>query len=314
MAAPRQKLAIDGLVCAAITFLTWGMVGIWVRLLPIPSMFIVGVRMAIAFFCLLPFVLLSSDRRARLPRTLRMPAAWILAGAIISYYALAVAAFQYGTVAEVALFIGISPAFILVTRVVRRQPITRSETIGAIIAMVGVAVVLGPKLSLNSADTRLRILGDFLALASASMSALYAGTFRAIHESEKESPDPICVAVLACGVGGAVLTTGMSLLHAGLWQKAREPRTAGLLLVLGVVSTAVPSVTYAIASRKLPAILSTTSQLLIPVVSTIAAALILHELPPVWVYIGGALIVYGIIHMFRQDAPPYVEGEEPLAD
>ena len=314
MAAPRQKLAIDGLMCAALTFLTWGMVGIWVRLLPIPSMFIVGVRMSIAFFCLLPFVLLSPDRRARLPRTLRMPTAWILAGAMICYYALAVAAFQYGTVAEVALFIGISPAFILVTRIVRRQPITRSETVGAIIAMIGVAVVLGPKLSFNSADTRLRIFGDFLALAAASMSALYAGTFRAIHESAKESPDTIGVAVLACGLGGAVLTTGMTLLHEGLWQKAREPRTAGLLLVLGVVSTAVPSVAYAIASRKLPAILSTTSQLLIPVVSTIAAALILHELPPVWVYIGGTLIAYGIIHMFRQDAPPFVEGEQTLAD
>jgi DME family drug/metabolite transporter len=314
MAAPRQKLAIDGLVCAAVTFFTWGMVGIWVRLLPIPSMFIVGVRMSIAFFCLLPFVLLSPDRRARLPRTLRMPASWLLAGAITAYYALAVAAFQYGTVAEVALFIGISPAFILVTRIARRQPITRRETIGAIIAMIGVAVVLGPKLSFNSPDTKLRILGDVLALASASMSALYAGTFRALHESEKEAPDTICVALLACGVGGAVLTAGMSMLHEGLWQKAREPRTAGLLLVLGVVSTAVPSVAYAVASRKLPAILSTTSQLMIPVVSTTAAALILHELPPVWVYIGGVLIVYGIIHMFRQDAPPFIEGEQPLVD
>jgi drug/metabolite transporter (DMT)-like permease len=122
------------------------------------------------------------------------------------------------------------------------------------------------------------------------------------------------VALLACGTGGVVLTTVMSLFHPGVWQKALEPRTAGILLVLAFASTAVPSVTYAVASRKLPAILSTTSQLMIPVVSTTAAAFILHELPPVWVYIGGALIVYGIIHMFRQDAPPYVEGEEPLAD
>jgi drug/metabolite transporter, DME family len=301
-------------VCAALTFLTWGMVGIWVRLLHIPAMFIVGVRMTIAFLGLLPFVLLNRERREHLPRTLRMPAAWILAGAMIAYYALAVAAFQYGTVAEVALFVGISPAFILVTRVARRQPISRRETIGAIIAIAGVIVVLGPKLSFNSPDTKLRILGDFLALASASMSALYAGTFRAIHESGKEAPDPICVAVMACGSGGLLLTASMSALHSGLWQRAQEPHTAAILLVLGVVSTAVPSVTYAIASRKLPAILSTTSQLMIPVVSTIAAAFILHELPPVWVYIGGSLILYGIIHMFRQDAPPYQEGEAPLID
>jgi DME family drug/metabolite transporter len=290
------------------------MVGIWVRLLHLPSLFIVGVRMLIAVVGLAPVMLLSRDRRASFPRTLRMPTSWILAGAMISYYALAVAAFQYGTVAEVALFIGISPAFILVTRLIRRQPISLRETIGAIIAIVGVVVVLGPKLSLNSADTRLRILGDFLALASASMSALYAATFRAAHERGGEAPDPIGVALLACGAGGVVLTTVMSLLHPGVWQKALEPRTAGILLVLAFASTAVPSVTYAVASRKLPAILSTTSQLMIPVVSTTAAAFILHELPPVWVYIGGALIVYGIIHMFRQDAPPYVEGEEPLAD
>lgn len=314
MSAPQQRIAIDGAVCAAITFLTWGMVGIWVRLLHMPSMFIVGLRLSIAFFGLLPFVLLNGERRAHLPRTLRMPSAWVLAGAMISYYALAVAAFQYGTVAEVALFIGISPAFILVTRVVRRLPISRREITGAIIAIVGVAVVLGPKLSFNSPDTRLRILGDVLALSSASMSALYAGTFRAVHESGKEAPDVICVAVMASAIGGTVLTLSMSYLHQGIWAKALEPRAIAILLVLGVVSTAVPSVTYAVASRKLPAILSTTSQLMIPVVSTIAAAFILHELPPVWVYVGGALIVYGIIHMFRQDAPPYTVGEEPLAD
>jgi drug/metabolite transporter, DME family len=312
--APSKNIAIDGLICAAVTFLTWGMVGIWVRLLHIPSLFIVGVRMSIAFFCLLPFVLLSPERRAHLPRTLRMPSAWILAGAMIAYYALAVAAFQYGTVAEVALFVGISPAFILVTRIARRQPISRRETIGAMIAIVGVIIVLGPKLSFNSPDTKLRILGDVLALASASMSALYAGTFRAIHESGNEAPDTICVAVLASAIGGSVLTVTMSLLHPGIWEMASGARSAAILLVLGVVSTAVPSVTYAIASRKLPAILSTTSQLMIPVVSTIAAAFILHELPPLWVYLGGVLILYGIIHMFRQDAPPYVEGEAPLAD
>ena len=314
MRDPHHKIPVDGLVCAAVTFLTWGMVGIWVRLLHIPSMFIVGVRLSIAFFCLLPFVLLKRARRAHLPRALRMPSAWLLAGAMISYYAFAVAAFQYGTVAEVALFIGVSPAFILVTRIVRRQPISRRETMGALIAIAGVVVVLGPKLSFNSPDTKLRILGDLLALASASMSALYAGTFRALHESGEEAPDSICVAVMACAVGGALLTTSMSLLHTGIWGKVQETRTASILLVLGVVSTAVPSVAYAIASRTLPAILSTTSQLMIPVISTIAAAFILHELPPVWVYVGGALIVYGIIHMFRQDAPPYVEGEEPLAD
>ena len=40
----------------------------------------------------------------------------------------------------------------------------------------------------------------------------------------------------------------------------------------------------------------------------------LHELPPVSVYIGGVMILYGIIHMFRQDSAPFKEGEEPLSD
>ena len=314
MSEPQQKLPLDGLACAIITFLAWGMVGIWVRLLHLPALFIVGLRLSIAFVGLLPFVLLNGERRQHLPRALRMPAAWVLAGAMVLYYALAVTAFQYGTVAEVALFVGISPAFILVTRIARRQPISRREALGAFIAIAGVVVVLGPKLSFSSPDTRLRILGDVLALASASMSALYAGTYRAIHESGKEAPDAICVAVMASAAGGAVLTASMSLLHRGLFEMALRPHNTAILLVLGLTSTAIPSVTYAVASRKLPAILSTTSQLMIPVISTIAAAIILHEHPPIWVYLGGALILYGIIHMFRQDAPPFEEGEQPLVD
>lgn len=306
-AAPRVET--DGLVYAAITACTWGMVGIWVRLLPFPAVFVTGARLVIAFVGLLPLLALSPARRQALPAALRNRWSWFLAAALVAYYILAVTAFQFGTVAEIGLFVGTSPAFVLITRLARRQPISKREWVGAAIAAAGILVVLGPKLTTTDASTMRRVIGDLLALASAAMSAIYAGTFRALHEEHKSAPDPMAVAMIAMVAGGAGLTALSFLTQPVAMERVLQPSPIAFLLLLGLLSTAVPSITYALASRKLPAIISTTSQLMIPVVATIAAAIVLKEKPSAWIFVGGALIVYGIVHMFRPATRPLAEGE-----
>ncbi len=300
-----QRAERAGIAFAAITVLTWGMAGVWIRMLPFPPLFINGGRLLIGLAGLLPLVLLQRSRRDALRPALRNRWSWLLALALVAYYTLSVFAFQFGTVAEVALFIGSSPAFVLVTRVVRRLPISTREKVGAAVAFAGILIVLGPKIIGTSHDTTRRLIGDLLALAAACTSAIYASTFRFVHEDARhDAPDAMSVALMAMLFGGAALTGIGLALHSATIGVKFSNFVVLIFLTLGLLSTAVPSVTYAAASRRLPAIITTTSQLMIPVVSTIGAAVLLKEFPPITVYIGAALIMYGILHMFGGERGP----------
>jgi drug/metabolite transporter (DMT)-like permease len=310
-----SALSISGLVYASITFTCWGMAGVWIRLLHYPALFTGGLRMSVALLGVLPAILLDGARRRSVLASLRNRESWFLAAALTAYYLLAVIAFQYGSVAEVSLFIGTSPAFVLLTKTLRRIAIERNEKIGATLAAAGVLIVLGPKILSGAQGMSLaHLAGDVIGLCAASVSAFYAGRFRALHEGGKASPDTMAVALLCFSFGGFSLLGISQLLHPVALGSLLEPHNLWVTLVLGLLSTSLPSITYALAARKLPAIISTTSQLMIPVVGSIGAAILLRELPSFWILPGGVLIVYGILYMFRQQTSPVGDGEEPLAD
>ncbi|HYG97705.1 MAG TPA: DMT family transporter [Terriglobales bacterium] len=295
----RAHIEKDGLLFAGITVLTWGLTGIFVRLLPgFPALFITGFRLLIALAAALPFVALNTQKRTAIFSMLRRPAAWMLASALVAYYVLAVSAYQFGPVGEVALFLGTSPVFVLAGRAIRGRKVLRGEKIGALIALCGVVLVLLPKLSIASGISRQRLLGDALALLSAAASAVYASTSRSVRQRDPQAADATLTALLGFAIGSALLVVS-SVLSPTSVASVAETRVALIFIALGVVSTAIPSITYAVASQKLPPIISTTSQLMIPVVATIAAAFLLREMPSFWLLPGGALVLFGIIYMFR---------------
>lgn len=312
----------DGLLFAGITVFTWGLTGIFVRLLAgFPAMFITGFRLLISLAAALPFVVLNNEKRATVLTMLRRPAAWVLACALVAYYALAVSAYQFGTVGEVALFVGTSPVFILVGRALRGTPVLRREKVGAAMALCGVALVLLPKLSFTSGVSRQRLLGDALALLSAIASAVYASLSRSVRHKDPQAADATLTALLGFALGSLVLLSGVALISPVPMARITEAHAAWTFVALGVLSTAIPSITYAVASQKLPPIISTTSQLMIPVVATISAAVLLREMPSFWLIPGGALVVFGIVYMFREtgyasvnveagsESPSFVNGD-----
>ncbi len=309
-----SRLPLDGLLYAAITFLTWGLPGVWTKLLPFNTTFIVGIRMLTALLGLIPLLLLSRERRSQFAVAIRNPIAWLLSAAITLYYLLGVSAFRFGSVAQTALLIGSAPLFIFISRIYRHQPISARQKTGFVLALIGVVVVLAPGLFASANSAARQLIGAILALSAASTSAVYAGTYRELHERQRPAPSPIIVGVLSSAIGGAALTIIGSALHPDVWNHVFESRNIAIFLAFGLISTAVPSITYAIAARLLPAVTVTTSQLMIPVTAAIYAALILRELPAINVYLGGALVLYGILHMMRQDETHFEEGEEPLLD
>ena len=97
---------------------------------------------------------------------------------------------------------------------------------------------------------------------------------------------------IAVALVGAV---AVALGPGGAWPRPLTVRDAAVFAALGAVSTAVPTVAFSVASRKLPAVLATTFALLTPVFAAAFAALVLGERPSPWLLPGGALVLGGVL-------------------
>jgi len=284
-----------GLAAAGTTVFAWSFTGIFVRLLPaLCPFFLTGTRLLIAFSTVTPVLLVSRAKRRSLARVLLTKRTWGLASSLVAYYVLAVSAYQYAPVAEVSVLGATGPLFVLGFKYLRRSEVKRHEAFGALAALVGVLVIFLPNLLNQHGAGATRLRGHALALSCAFAAAVYAWQYRTAAKESEEEIDPPAVSAVAFGFGTLVSFT----LSPALWTASPESLLKGptllAFLALGIISTAVPSVTYAIASQKLPVVVATTSQLLIPVFSTVLAAALLRELPSPWLVPGGALVLLGM--------------------
>lgn len=292
-----------GLAAALITAVAWGLVGTMVRLLPaLTPIEVVAGRLAFALAAALP-ALAVPRARAEVRDAVRRGPAWVLAALMGSYYLLAVLAFRLAPVADVALLLAASPLCALGLRRLRGAAVTATERDGALLALGGVALTLVPSLETALAGAghaaRLRLLGDALALAAATASAAYAMRFRAA-QAARTAPTPLGVALLTFALGTAALAVRAQLAGTPLVPLAHlDARGLAVLASLGIVSTLVPTLAFAIAARRLPAVLSSATLLLVPVVSALAAAAALGERPSAWLLPGGALVALGLLRLVR---------------
>lgn len=304
-----NKVEKNGLFFAAASVFAWSLTGIFVRLLPgFSGLFITGFRFLLASLVTLPFVIVDRNRRGQIAPTLRKPIAWWLGAALVLFYYLAVVAYQYGTVGEVALLLGTPPVFVILAKVVTGSLVSGREKIGTTVALLGVATVLAPKLTLAHGFSKGRLIGIVLAVLSAAASAHYTAKIRTARQQD-ETLDATVLTLMGFAMGAV----GSLLASFALGQvpvAALHGHALTIFVELSVISTAFPSVAYALASQKLPATLTTTSQLMIPVIATIAAAMVLRELPSFWLLPGGALVLFGIIYMFREPATAKASSEK----
>ncbi|WP_284351598.1 EamA family transporter [Roseisolibacter agri] len=305
MHAARVDARVDarGLAAAVTTALTWGLVGTMVRLLPaLTPIEVVAGRLAFALAAAVP-ALAVPHARAQVRDAARRGPAWALAALMGGYYLLAVIAFRLAPVADVALLLATAPLCALGLRRLGGAAVTAAERDGALLALAGVALTLVPSLQTALAGAgdaaRLRLLGDALALAAATASAAYAMRFRAA-QAARTAPTPLGVALLTFALGTAALAARALVAGAPLVPVSRlDVRALGVLAALGVVSTLVPTLAFATAARRLPPVLTSATQLLVPVVSALAAAATLGERPSAWLLPGGALVAIGLLRLVR---------------
>ena len=281
-----------GLLLAALAAATWALAGVWVRLLPgVPLATVVSGRMALALVALLPVVWM---RRHRLGAV--SGAAVALAVVMAAYYACAVAAFRLAPVAEATLFVNSSPLFAVGWTLAQREPLSRGQAWGAVLALAGVAVIVGPGMVSGGDADRQRLLGDALALLAAAGMAAYSVAFQRLGA---RAPSPLAVTVTAFALGGLALAALVGVQGGAALAGLDGPAAWGALVALAVVTTAVPTLAYSTASTRLPAVLATTTRLLTPAVAAVAAYLVLGEVPSVWLVPGGALVIGGLLVSLR---------------
>jgi len=80
------------------------------------------------------------------------------------------------------------------------------------------------------------------------------------------------------------------------WGDTSQPTAA---VVLAVITTAIPTLAYSTASKRLPAVVTTTTRLMTPVFAAVAAWVVLEEVPSVWLAPGGALVIGGLLVSLR---------------
>ena len=177
------------------------------------------------------------------------------------------------------------PLFVLAIRSLGCLPVFRSancerpslrETGGALLAIGGMAIILGPGMSASGSLTERHLIGSMMALGAAALSAAYAWLYRRLAEQGK-APDTNAVSLLTFAAGSVILLAAMVLVAMPSSLPAPSWENVALLLGLGIVSTAIPTVGFSMVSRRLPAIVTATVSLLVPVFGGLSAFLVLGE-------------------------------------
>jgi len=290
----------NALLAAGLTSLMWGLTGIFVRLLPsLPPLTITAGRLFVALLVVLPILGLFRSSRQSFKLALERPVAHLLALLLAGYYLLATAAFQMAPVAEVALLLSTPPLFVLSFRRIQCDSPNRTEIGGALLAVAGIGLILVPGMSFAVNSSAHHLTGNILAVCAAGLTALYAYTYRILNE-RGDAPETIGISLLTFASGSVILVliAGLAPTPSGI-DTLNGPSLL-VLIGLGVLSMAIPSFGFALAAKRLPAVVTATISLFIPLFAGLFAFLILGEkLSPMFIP-GGILVLGGIAMILRQ--------------
>ncbi len=131
-----------------------------------------------------------------------------------------------------------------------------------------------------------------------ALTAGYAWLYRRLAQ-RSAAPSALGVTFLTFLLGSVVLA-GPAFANGVLVEMTADASQVGLLLGLGVLCTAIPSLGFAYASRRLTPVATASISLFIPLFAALFALLVLHEpLSPTQMP-GGALVLGGLAWLLRK--------------
>ncbi|MAK64882.1 MAG: hypothetical protein CMF75_09145 [Maricaulis sp.] len=272
----------------------WGLAGIFIRLLEgWPGALIMSGRLLVAALVFLPALILRHAARRDALRT-------ALPLAMAAYYIIATSAFIRAPIVNVALLIGLSPALALVIDRIGGLKPARLQWLGVAIAFAGLTIFLGPQ-EISPSEW----FGHGLAVGAGLMSAIYATGLRRHHTTGRKS-DPAVFTGLSCFYG-AILALLLWPVSGGIlgplalpnanWQDGME------LILLGLLATALPTLTFGVASSRLAGVITASLMLLSPIFASVYSGIILDSWPSLIAIPGGVMVLMGVFLTTRTPRP-----------
>lgn len=295
-----QKTSLDkiGIIGATLAASGWGMAGIFIQLLTDFSVFsVIAIRLTLALAMTTTTLLLFPNKFWTYCQELRHFQVWGLSSIMLTCYACGTLAFQLSTVSDVTLLMATSPIFVILFKLLQRKPVRQNEYRGASIAFLGICFIIFPGFTMGNIILKQRIVGNSLALIFSVLLAIYATWFNSLRNHLK-APNSVAVA-LGTFVLGSLIFFPVATRSISASINEIETRQIVALIGLGIISTAIPTLSYAIAAKRLPPLTTTSVLLLEPIFATFFAFLILREIPSVWIVPGATFVVIGLLSTHR---------------
>lgn len=295
-----QSVSLDklGVSAALLTATGWGLAGIFIQLIQgVPALSIVAIRLAIALVVLVPLLIFIKPDFINDLKALRNPTVWGLGIILFACYTLGTIAFQMAPVGEATLLMTTAPLFVIIYKLLVSQKVVNSELVGALLAVIGIIVIILPNLDFDATMTNQRIVGDMLSIAVSVLFALNAIWFCSLVAKDS-APSTVSVTIMTLAIGTVMFLLFIPDL-VKISARFNESSVIVALLFLSLVSTAVPTISYAVAARRLPAIMTTGLLLFEPILAIIFAFFVLSEVPSIWLVPGLLLVLTGLYYMGR---------------
>jgi len=279
--APERKALLQIHFCV----LLWGFTAILGKLISLPALELVWWRMLIVVVVLLAWVPLWRELRTIRKRTLAVFAG---IGVIVALHWLTFyGAIKLSNASVAASCMAVGPLFLAVIEPwIVRRPFDARELVVGLIALPGVALVVGGTPA-----------GMQLGLAVGILSAFLVAIFGALNKRYVEQAGPLLVTGVELAAGTAFLTlVALAWQGEAPWHAVPDERDAWLLAALALGCTLLP---FALALRALRHMSAFTSQLVVslePVYAIVLAIVLLgeqRELTPTF-YLGVALILAAV--------------------
>lgn len=278
----------SGILAMVITAFLWSIAGLFIKVIDWNPLAIAGLRSLIASFVLLAYL-----KKPEIHFSFPQIAAAVANAATMLLF---VIANKTTTAANAIILQYIAPVLTAFIGAALLKERTRIEHWVAIfLVAAGMIIMFMEKLNGG------QLLGNILALTSALTFSLYFVFMRMQKEGS-----PFESVLLSHWITAAICIAGSFFLP----MPAFTIKSVGAILVLGVIQMGIPSVLFAVAIKRIPAVSANLIAVIEPVFNPVWVFLILNEYPGINTVVGGAIIVFAvtavsIISSRRQTHPEY---------
>jgi drug/metabolite transporter (DMT)-like permease len=273
----------------AVAVLSVSFASIFIRWSDAPPVVIAAYRMLFASLMLLPFALIHRESQFR--SLDRKTISWLLViGLVLAlHFATWITSLGMTSVASSTILVTAHPLLVGAVSILLFKESGRWTAIGVLVGFAGVVFI--SLLSLGDGSWT----GNLLAL----IGGVFAGIYILAGRVLRRKVDLIAYAFIIYLSASAFLFLACLILDQPIWPY--PPEEFVLFLLLAGVSTILGHTVYNWSLKYVTAPLVSASLLGEPILASVLAAVLLAELPSLYTFLGGALILVGVLFVLYDE-------------